>query len=264
MPTIRSRVLHIYTETAVHAGGSESVGGIDLPIQRETATQLPLIWGQSLRGALRSLVSNTDGDLATRLFGSGPTKASTDDSTQAGNVFVGDARLLAFPVATLQRTFAWATSPLCLGRVGRLPRQSATNPWDSIPTPTNDGGCGTEGWKEKQVLGAYQVTVTTNDSVAVAAASLANTLPSFNGFQPVREKAAKDLLVVTDELLKNLAIEGTDMVTRVKLDNKKQVEQLFVEEYLPSETFLAAPLGFLCSSEDESEFVRLISSGANP
>ncbi len=47
-------VLGIYTISPVHAGSGSETSVIDLPIQREKHTGFPLIWGQSLKGVLRS------------------------------------------------------------------------------------------------------------------------------------------------------------------------------------------------------------------
>jgi CRISPR/Cas system CMR subunit Cmr4 (Cas7 group RAMP superfamily) len=59
---MQPRVLFLFAETPVHAGGSEAVGPVDLPIQREASTGLPVIWGQSLKGALRQAVRDATGD----------------------------------------------------------------------------------------------------------------------------------------------------------------------------------------------------------
>lgn len=47
-------VIGIYTLTPLHAGSGSEISVIDLPIQRERHTGFPIVWGQSLKGALRS------------------------------------------------------------------------------------------------------------------------------------------------------------------------------------------------------------------
>jgi len=47
-------VLGFYSVTPVHAGSGAEISVIDLPIQRERHTGFPVIWGQSLKGVLRS------------------------------------------------------------------------------------------------------------------------------------------------------------------------------------------------------------------
>ena len=46
-------LLYLYAESPVHTGAADSVDVLDLPVQREAATGYPVIWGQSLKGALR-------------------------------------------------------------------------------------------------------------------------------------------------------------------------------------------------------------------
>ena len=85
----------------------------------------------------------------------------------------------------------------------------------------------------------------------------AGLIPEFEG---IRKKLERDVMVVDDETLSAISNEGSDIVTRVKLNKGKQVEQLFVEEYLPSESVMAAHLGFdeKCSSQDETAFLGML------
>ncbi len=255
-PVIHNALLFLYAETPVHAGGPESVGGIDLPIQRETVTGLPVIWGQSLRGALRAHVERTDENLAKRLFGD-PPNAGTP---APGTVYVGDGRLLAFPVATLTRTFAWATSAMCVARVARLGRLLQES-WPVIAAPSYGTAyeSGTS-WGKQTVLGAYRVNVQQQQGVQQFAEHIATRLPAFSEFAPVLTKLRNDVLVVSDDLLPALTHEGADVVTRVSLDDDKQVKAggLFVEEYLPAESIMVAHIGLGCSTADAASLAALL------
>src|SRR5688572_8231833 len=108
-------VLLLYAESPVHAGASDSVGLLDLPIQREVTTSYPVIWGQSLKGALRQAAG--EHPEVPAVFGS--ALGGDREATTAGQLAVGDAQLVAMPVPTLQRTFAWATSTIALTRLAR-------------------------------------------------------------------------------------------------------------------------------------------------
>ncbi|TQN28626.1 CRISPR-associated Cmr4 family protein [Haloactinospora alba] len=125
-----SFLVYFYAESPLHAGASESGDGLDLPIQREAGTGYPVIWGQSLKGALRQLArdqglgpghdESPQRSYLEHAFGpdlTGDGRRETDPA--AGVVTVGDAQLVAMPVPTLQHTFAWATSGLALGRLAR-------------------------------------------------------------------------------------------------------------------------------------------------
>lgn len=50
----KALILGLYSVTPVHAGSGAELSVIDLPIQRERHTGFPVIWGQSLKGVLRS------------------------------------------------------------------------------------------------------------------------------------------------------------------------------------------------------------------
>ena len=69
-----------YTESPLHAGASDSLGVIDLPIQREAHTGYPVVWGQSLKGALRQAARHHpdwDDAAVTAVFGSEVSQAKT-------------------------------------------------------------------------------------------------------------------------------------------------------------------------------------------
>ncbi|QDA31654.1 type III-B CRISPR module RAMP protein Cmr4 [Thermococcus indicus] len=51
---MKSLVLGLYAVTPLHPGSGSEISVIDLPIQRERHTGFPVIWGQSLKGVLRS------------------------------------------------------------------------------------------------------------------------------------------------------------------------------------------------------------------
>jgi CRISPR-associated protein Cmr4 len=49
----QTKTLFLVCETPLHAGSGDSLGIVDLPIQRERHTQFPKIEASSLKGALR-------------------------------------------------------------------------------------------------------------------------------------------------------------------------------------------------------------------
>ncbi|MEM2001017.1 MAG: type III-B CRISPR module RAMP protein Cmr4 [Candidatus Methanomethylicaceae archaeon] len=54
----KADILFFYTETPLHAGSGTSVSVIDLPIQRETYTNYPLIQASGVKGSVRDLVEH--------------------------------------------------------------------------------------------------------------------------------------------------------------------------------------------------------------
>ncbi len=107
--------------TPLHAGSGARVSGIvDLPIQREAHTGLPVIYGSSIKGALRSWAKvkleksgvNDLDEVIEKIFGPEPEKGSE----AMGMAVFTDAKLLFFPVKSLRGIYAWITSPFLINR----------------------------------------------------------------------------------------------------------------------------------------------------
>jgi len=123
-----SSMLYLFTRTPLHVGAGSSVGAIDMPIQRERHTQIPIIPGSSLKGVLRDLWTRKSPE-QDELFG-----PESDEATHfAGNLLVGEARVLCFPVRSAKGSFAWLTSPLALQRYARDTGRPAA---DMLPVRT--------------------------------------------------------------------------------------------------------------------------------
>ena len=107
----------LFTHTPLHVGAGHSVGYVDLPIQREAHTRIPIVPGSSLKGVLRDR-DEFDEEAKEWLFGHklGETDAA---KFKAGALLIGEARVLAFPVRSAKGSFAWITCPLALARYAR-------------------------------------------------------------------------------------------------------------------------------------------------
>ncbi|MFN2497427.1 MAG: type III-B CRISPR module RAMP protein Cmr4 [Pseudonocardiaceae bacterium] len=262
------RLLTLLAETPVHAGGPESLAAVALPIQREAATGLPVIWGQSLKGALRQAWRDATLPDQEAVFGSSPPRrasAEGDGETESdgesegdaeadgaaggaltkGAISVGDAQLVAFPAATLRQVFGWVSAPLLLSRLGRKLRLLGTDPGSAFSNRlTGDHGLGTPGWTGSQVIGPFSVNIRSDARAATVGAVLARlACPDLPAFGFTRQKMSEDVLIVDDSTISGLAKMGTDVVARVQLEEKaKKVANLFYSEHLPAETVLAAVL----------------------
>ncbi|MBA9007292.1 type III-B CRISPR module RAMP protein Cmr4 [Thermomonospora cellulosilytica] len=260
----RELLLYLYAESPVHAGASDSLDVLDLPVQREATTGYPVIWGQSLKGALRQAAGDAGWDerLLTWVFGSEPGQAG-DEGTWPGALAVGDAQLVAMPVPTLRHTFAWVTSDLALGRLARRFHAAGR----SVPQPTSvaaDGAAAADAkWTDHQggsgeVLGPCVVGLGTAPDEALAAWArrlAAECLPGADGrapdgpapqpsegadgrsagdaapdarasdpFRPFRDKLATDLILVGASIMPTLLTECTEQTARVQLTDVKTVQ----------------------------------------
>ena len=249
-------LLFFYAETPVHAGGADSLGVIDLPIQRESASGLPTVWGQSAKGALRDFAGQgpTPWPDVDDVFGSAPPGTEgASGPPQPGWLAVGDLRLVAFPVPTLTRTFAWVTSPLLLGRQLRLAQLAGLTGLPALPHVDEEHVVPASAhWAGPHVaVGEYDLTGDPVDDCLREWASWlgANALPrppaaGEDPFAFFRAKLGSDLLLVTDGQLTAITQEYAEVVPRVQLetDAKTVRHGPWYTEYLPAETIACALL----------------------
>lgn len=240
------RLLTLLAETPIHAGGPESIAGVDLPIQREAATRLPVIWGQSLKGAVREAVHAQGWDDETALFGSPPPSAGESGGVLTrGGVAVSDAQLLLMPSPALREVFAWTTSGLLLSRLARRIGLLGVETKGVLdPLVLSDWGIGSAAWSGIQVLGPVLEEVASSELPARIGAFLgAIACPVGSVFEYTRRKMVDDVVVLPDGTFGTLAATGTDVVARVQLGDAKTVAQgPFYSEQLPPETVLTALL----------------------
>lgn len=256
-------MLYLYVETPLHAGAGSGLSSIDLPIQRERTTQYPMIQGSGIKGKLRATAEDAVGkngitkDDVEILFGpdtNRPGRGATPDSNDyAGALIAGDARILLFPVRSLNGVFAYTTSCDVLNRFARdLARKGRdTSTFPPIP---------------QQQLEPNQVFVTTNSSVqsngtlvleefsfdtkadsqvdTIAQWLSNNALPGGNNSYWA-EKLKSSLVILSDDDFRDFALYATEVITRVRIDRqKKTVERgaLWTEEHLPTDTLLYVPM----------------------
>jgi CRISPR-associated protein Cmr4 len=246
-------LLFLYMETMSHVGAAESAI-VDLAIQRNPLTQWPMIQSTSLKGSLRAAapgkVDNPDVKL---VFGAG---AANGDN--AGSLSVGDASLLAFPVASLAGVFGWVTCPLALRDCWRtmafLPGSGAEAAdlamLDALAVWPADT-------KEDVALHAKDCELVTNDRIVLQDMLLFPrqddriepfatwlTGAAQPGTDAIRAKLKRDLLIVHDDVFADLVEGGVHIATRVQIKPETGTvgQGPWDEELLPAETILYAPL----------------------
>ena len=253
-------LLYLYAESPVHAGAADSLDVLDLPVQREAATGYPVIWGQSLKGALRQAAREAEGwdGLVTRVFGSEPGDRTGEAGTTAGLLAVGDAQLVAMPVPTLRRTFAWVTSEIALGRLARKYR-ALHRPVLTVPEVAQDRGAAPdEQWTDTldEVLGPCVIPLGDEpdpDLREWAELLARDALIDDEPFGPFASKFRTDLLLAGSSLMPDLLRECTEQSVRVQLGKDKTVQNgPFYSEYLPAETALAASLTLRRPARDDA------------
>lgn len=259
-------LLFIYAETSLHAGSGIAVGTVDLPIQRERMSGLPIVQGSGLKGALRETLRerwrNKGNEKWRRelehlwltLFGHEPPIPGEQDGHVreffAGAMSLTDARLLLLPVRTVRGGFAWVTSPMVLDRLARdwmmteprvteIPAFAALNPEEGHALVPPGSSVVTAGSLLLEDLD-YSAQET-GDVAKLAKWFEENALPQTPEFSPFRNRLSHQLAILHDTDFAFLAEHATEVVTRVRIDHETGTVDsgaLWTEESLPAETLL--------------------------
>lgn len=239
-------LLGLYAETPLHPGsGAAPDAAVDLPVQRERHTGLPIVQASSLKGVLRAHAHIVD-------IGEGEKKTLFGDPNEVGGLSVTDARLLALPLRTLRGVFCWGTCPLVLKRFRRdLSLAGITLDWEleiaeegkalvpegsSVVVETSKG--------KAVFVEDVRLFAVENKEVEQIAETLSKLLPQADAHRSFREKFEKDLVVMHDDVFKMFAQTALEIVTRIQLwefGTEKEgtvKEGPWSEEHLPTDSLL--------------------------
>jgi len=223
----------LYTHSILHCGTGQSIGNIDLPIARDTATQLPLAPGSSLRGVLRKEISKNKAEIAEHLFGPDYINANKDNF--AGALSIGDANLLLLPVRALQGVIAYVTCPFLLKRYRKDIRKSL-----NIPPVAEDqavhGANNVNIINDLIILEDLDLKPKEDAAVGTWATTIASTVFPEHDHMEYRKEIEQRFLIIPDTVFSYLAQTATDIRTRIRIDPTEGVVKdghLWTEENLP-------------------------------
>jgi CRISPR-associated protein Cmr4 len=239
---METKLLFFYTETPLHAGTGSSVSVVDLPIQRERATQYPMVQGSGIKGALRSQADMSPDEIAV-VFG--PETATASD--HAGAISVGDARIALFPVRSLVGVFAYATSVPVINRLARdaggsfaLPMLDTSEALVTSQSRLTAGG--------KVVLEEYSFNAKADPAVDEAAVWLhENAFPAGGEYAYWRERLMTHLVILPEDSFRDFTVSSTEIRTHIRLDKATKTVAdgaLWTSESVPSDALFYAPVTF--------------------
>jgi CRISPR-associated protein Cmr4 len=252
-------IIFLYAETSVHLGGGESIGAIDLAIQRERYTDFPVGAASGIKGAVRAWFESYNPpngqpeDKDQKIKKITITFGPDTNTDHAGAASFTDAKILLFPVKSMKGIFAWVTCPMVLERLKRdLAVAGIPVPWQT-PKPT-----------EGQVIGGPTSSVKTSDNKVVLEEYVfdfidqpnnssitewikTKAIPSSEEYKFWQERIETQLLVIPDDDFKDFVKNSTEVQSRVKLGEGKSSDtkrggNLFYQENLPSDSILYASI----------------------
>ena len=259
------------------------MSSIDLPIQRERTTQYPMIQGSGIKGKLRATAEDaigkngiTQNDVDV-LFGPstnrpnprGTTPNATPTNDYAGALIAGDARILLFPVRSLNGVFAYTTSCDVLNRFARDLSRNGTDISTILPIPqppktnkaliTSNSSVQSNGTLvlEEFSFDTQFDTQTVSQVDKIAKWLSDNALPGPNTSYWA-ERLRRSLVILSDEDFRDFALYATEVITRVRIKREtKTVEggALWTEEHLPTDTLLYVPMYATNARKNGSEMV---------
>lgn len=222
---MKTAMLGLLAETSVHPGAGRSMGVVDLPVARESATDYPVIAGSSLKGALKDKARTLDMTNADNLFGK---------QDHAGELLVSDGRLLLLPVRSLTTSFRWATCPHLIERYCRDLARAGLSPRPEVPSVSRGGVLAAGGddlfLEERQ----FAVNSAPDDRLAEAIAPLIL-------HQETRRRLGVRIAVLDDSDFAWFARYGLTVQARNVLEHEtKKSMNLWYEETLPADTVMYA------------------------
>jgi len=237
--------MYLFSRSPIHVGAGNSVGVVDSPIMRERHTKTPIIPGSSLKGVISDLWNDEQYNRTTE----GTTLFGNDNANQqiAGELLIGEARVLAFPVRSAKGSFAWITSPHALQKFSRdTGEQINTTQLDNLKD-NQCLACGDVIYKDKSViLEEYKFNETGSSK------EIAETLSGlFN--DSVWQTVASKLVIVNDEMFSYFVEHACEVVTRICVNDETGVVKdgaLFNQEQIPADTLFYSIIGTMKSKEN--------------
>ncbi len=210
-----ARLVFLHALTPAHPGTGQAVGVIDLPIQREAHTHLPVVQASGVKGAWRDRKERQLGE-QDRLVQEGFGPPTQQAHEYAGALAFTDARLLAFPVRSALGLVAWVTSRFAWERFVRDAQLVGLAP--PAPPTIGAGRVSASGpaciGDDSVLLEAYRFPAVEDE----AARGCGSWLVDRGAFEAAAGEFVRErLLFVEDDLLRDLTVHGAEVVARIAL-----------------------------------------------
>ncbi|NEP00140.1 MAG: type III-B CRISPR module RAMP protein Cmr4 [Symploca sp. SIO2E9] len=236
-----------YLLTPLHTGASAQAGNM-MGIARESFNELPYLPSSSLRGKIRSVLEAKYPDEAGKFLGE---KIKDEKQPTEGEVWLADATLLLFPVASFSHHYLWITCPLWLSRWNRWLKndqlETLIQQWRTLLNNNTKKAIASVPGKQIYLQGAILSNNESNQEIETIPDHAAcwdcfKEIPDGNGVLELKDK----LVVLSNQDCASLVETGLQREVRIALkDNEKTASDgsFRSEEAIPSETVLFFPWG---------------------
>ncbi len=251
--TQTTAMLGMLTETSLHAGTGQMLGVIDLPIQRESHTGWPCVYGSAVKGALRALAEQRQQEEKWVVEVFGPDMQHGSD--HAGALAVTDARLLLLPVRSLTGHFKWVTCPAILQRWQSDWRRLGLAEGNdfTVPSIPKDKALVSKPLPEAPLfLEEFRFTTQPHAEVDKVARSIAKLIEG----DDIKKALCEQLTIVSNELFAHISRYATPVNAHIAIDNETKIVKqgmLWYEETLPPDTLLYCGLVAQKSRQNKSQ-----------
>lgn len=240
-----SKLISLQALTFLHPGTGQNTGVVDLPIQREVHTEFPIYAASGFKGSLRDKAeqkwasTKNAKEKINCLFGAD----ATSEELTAGSFSITDARILAFPVRSLQKVFMWVTCPMVLERLTRdcsISKVEGIVDLKTITKITVEKGealsTSKANLQSPLILEELAFDIDNTEQASNIAKLIKSLTNNDSGFDENR------LIILNDDDFKYLVKYATQVSARIKLNEDKTTTgkggNLWYEETLPPETLL--------------------------
>ncbi len=225
------------TYSPLHAGVGQSIGKVDLPIEREKHTEYPCVYATGLKGSLRS---HSKGKLSdeeiNKIFG------DKKGNEGAGSAVFTDLKLLLFPVRSSEGSFKYVISENVIARFKR-----------DFKLIKNTEFAGNFGDKVEYVDSLSYIDP--NQHIILEDFIFDKKAPTDEAVLGI---SLNDIYVIDEDVYKYLVTNATQIIARNVLDDKtKTSDNVWYEEALPPDSILYSFVRPSIVSETEDDLTQL-------
>ncbi len=236
------KIAFYHCHTPLHIGSGTTLDIIDLPVQRESHTDFPVMPSSSIKGVIRAEHGLKKVNFSPDKFPENPEACPENVNQEKckeffnlfghgeheGDIIFTDGKILLFPVKSVKGVFVWITSPFVIERFKRD---------TGIDIPFNK-----EALKNKGAVVSSEEPVISNKYLVLEElsfeAEIDNSLK--NSFDMLElDIDPKRIAILSDDSFRYFVKNHTEVNARTRIDQAKGTVKegaLWYEELVPAET----------------------------